>query len=195
MKLAWIGHQTPYWPSTPSPNTHTHTHLPNTTNQFITSKDILKTNVKLFYYHMPQIKSQTQKNGSQIKNDTKIGPISFGTHHRSHILKQHKSYTFYYGGYLGNYCKRHVLKQNISILQPMYITNKLANNLHLLSCCTNRHDKVAMCALANTLLAHPKTRCFTLKNTSKFKEYTPNTVIQYLHGSSHAHATYLNVNV
>jgi hypothetical protein len=53
--------------------------------------------------------------------------------------------------------------------------NKHINNLH-----TCRHNK-AIYTLANTILAHPITWCFTLINAGKFKARTPeNTIPSWL---------------
>lgn len=79
-----------------------------------------------------------------------------------------------YKQYLGNYKKKYILKQDISPLCNLCPFKQNHNCLHLSSCCTHKHiynlctnqHNSAARALANTLLAHPTTRCFKMVNAT-----------------------------
>ena len=48
--------------------------------------------------------------------------------------------------------------------------------MHINNLYTNKHNK-AIYALADTLMGHPATQCFTIINTWNCKERTPNNTI------------------
>ena len=88
--------------------------------------------------------------------------------------------------YLGNYRKKHALKQDISSACNLCTSAQNDICLHLLSCCvksTHKQSKDKSTQQSNTciLLAHPTTCCFTLINTSNIEDRAlDNTVPSWL---------------
>ena len=87
--------------------------------------------------------------------------------------------------YLGNYKKKHALKQDVSQLCNLYTSHQIDACLRLYSCYKNKcinnlwinkHNKVVH-TLATTHIAIPSTCCFTLINTGKINSRFPKNTL------------------
>ena len=98
-----------------------------------------------------------------------------------YICTNHANPKLHYIKLLGIHQRKHILKQDIPPTSNLCPSQQNDACLHLLSCCKNKHINIlrtnqhnkAVHTLANALLAHPITRCFTIFNVGKLNNRTP----------------------